>query len=150
MDVPHTLVVTNDYPPRVGGIQRTLEALVDQLPPDRVSVLCPGWDEAEAFDADEHNGPALNTVLEEAADKALLAEIERRHGPIDNAVANGAGFREAYVEASELEPVVARFFEEVFVMSDDARLRQARLRLMKRLELLILQLGDISEIVASE
>ncbi len=51
MDVPHTLVVTNDYPPRVGGIQRTLEALVDQLPPDRVSVLCPGWDEAEAFDA---------------------------------------------------------------------------------------------------
>ena len=35
-------------------------------------------------------------------------------------------------------------------MSDDARLRQARLRLMKRLELLILQLGDISEIVASE
>ena len=62
----------------------------------------------------------------------------------------GAGFRDAYVEASELEPVVARFFEEVFVMSDDARLRQARLRLMKRLELLILQLGDISEIVATE
>jgi phosphatidylinositol alpha-1,6-mannosyltransferase len=51
MDVPHTLVVTNDYPPRVGGIQRTLEALVDQLPPDRVSVFCPGWDEAEAYDA---------------------------------------------------------------------------------------------------
>jgi phosphatidylinositol alpha-1,6-mannosyltransferase len=51
MDVPHTLVVTNDYPPRVGGIQRTLEALVDQLPPDRVSVFCPDWDEAEAFDA---------------------------------------------------------------------------------------------------
>ncbi|MGZ8624184.1 MAG: glycosyltransferase family 4 protein [Actinomycetota bacterium] len=51
MDVPHTLVVTNDYPPRVGGIQRTLEALVDQLPPDRVSVFCPDWDETEAFDA---------------------------------------------------------------------------------------------------
>jgi len=51
MDVPHTLVVTNDYPPRVGGIQRTLEALVAQLPPDRVSVFCPDWDDAEAFDA---------------------------------------------------------------------------------------------------
>jgi phosphatidylinositol alpha-1,6-mannosyltransferase len=50
MDVPNTLVVTNDYPPRVGGIQRTLEALVDQLPPDRVSVFCPDWDGAEAFD----------------------------------------------------------------------------------------------------
>ena len=62
----------------------------------------------------------------------------------------GTGFRDAYVEASHFEPVVARFFEEVFVMSDDLRLRQARLRLMKRLELLILKLGDISEIVETE
>ena len=105
---------------------------------------------ADAFDADERSGPALATVLEEPAEKALLSEIDRRHGPIDKAVATGAGFREAYVEASELEPIVARFFEEVFVMSDDARLRQARLRLMKRLEILILKLGDISEIVASD
>ncbi len=50
MDVPRTLLVTNDYPPRVGGIQRTLEALVRHLPADRVSVLCPDWDGAEAFD----------------------------------------------------------------------------------------------------
>ena len=41
MDVPRTLLVTNDYPPQVGGIQRTLEALVRRLPPDRVAVLCP-------------------------------------------------------------------------------------------------------------
>jgi phosphatidylinositol alpha-1,6-mannosyltransferase len=51
VDVPKTLVVTNDYPPRVGGIQRTLEALVDQLPADRVAVLCPAWKGSEAFDA---------------------------------------------------------------------------------------------------
>jgi phosphatidylinositol alpha-1,6-mannosyltransferase len=52
VDVPHTLLVTNDYPPRVGGIQRTLEALVAQLPPDRVTVFCPGKDdESEGFDA---------------------------------------------------------------------------------------------------
>jgi len=50
VDVPRTLLVTNDYPPRVGGIQRTLEALVRHLPPDRVSVLCPDWDGAAAFD----------------------------------------------------------------------------------------------------
>ena len=43
-----------------------------------------------------------------------------------------------------------KFFTDVFVMADDARLRDARLRLMKRLEVLILQLGDISEIVAPE
>ncbi len=51
MDVPRTLLVTNDYPPRVGGIQRTLEALWRELPPDRVSVFAPSWEGAEDFDA---------------------------------------------------------------------------------------------------
>lgn len=51
MDVPTTLLVTNDFPPRVGGIQRTLEALVRELPPSRVGVFCPGWDGAQAYDA---------------------------------------------------------------------------------------------------
>lgn len=50
MDVPRTLLVTNDYPPRVGGIQRTLEALVRRLPPDRVAVLCPNAEGGDAFD----------------------------------------------------------------------------------------------------
>jgi phosphatidylinositol alpha-1,6-mannosyltransferase len=51
VDVPRTLVVANDFPPKVGGIQRTLGALVAELPADRVAVLCPSWDGAEAFDA---------------------------------------------------------------------------------------------------
>jgi phosphatidylinositol alpha-1,6-mannosyltransferase len=50
VDVPRTLLVTNDYAPRVGGIQRTLEALVRQLPPERVAVLCPQHEGAAAFD----------------------------------------------------------------------------------------------------
>ncbi|MCC7008971.1 MAG: glycine--tRNA ligase subunit beta [Acidobacteria bacterium] len=104
----------------------------------------------ETFADDERTGPALETVLTEPAERALLEEIERRRGVIERAVSSGTRFREAYVEASQFEPVVARFFEEVFVMSDDMRLRQARLRLLKRLETLILRLGDISEIVASE
>jgi phosphatidylinositol alpha-1,6-mannosyltransferase len=49
--LPRTLLVTNDYPPRIGGIQRTLEALWRELPPERVAVLAPSWDGAEAFDA---------------------------------------------------------------------------------------------------
>jgi phosphatidyl-myo-inositol dimannoside synthase len=50
VDVPRTLLVTNDYAPRVGGIQRTLEALVRCLPPDRVAVLCPNAEGGGAFD----------------------------------------------------------------------------------------------------
>ena len=48
------------------------------------------------------------------------------------------------------EPAVARFFKEIFVMAEDSSLREARLMVMKRLEQLILQLGDISEIVSAE
>ncbi len=50
MELPRTLLVTNDFPPRVGGIQRTLHALWRELPPERISVLAPEWDGAEVFD----------------------------------------------------------------------------------------------------
>jgi phosphatidylinositol alpha-1,6-mannosyltransferase len=52
VDVPATLLVTNDFPPRVGGIQRTLEALWRELPPERASVFCPDWEGSEAYDAE--------------------------------------------------------------------------------------------------
>jgi phosphatidyl-myo-inositol dimannoside synthase len=51
MNVPSVLLVTNDYPPRIGGIQRTLQALVSELPPERVSVFAPAGEGDEAFDA---------------------------------------------------------------------------------------------------
>src|SRR5919197_586490 len=53
MDVPRTLLVTNDYPPRIGGIQRTLHALMGALPHDRVHVFASAWDGAASFDAGE-------------------------------------------------------------------------------------------------
>jgi phosphatidylinositol alpha-1,6-mannosyltransferase len=52
VDVPRTLLVTNDFPPRVGGIQRTLEALWQALPADRVAVWCPDWEGGAAYDAE--------------------------------------------------------------------------------------------------
>jgi phosphatidyl-myo-inositol dimannoside synthase len=50
VDVPTTLLVTNDFPPRVGGIQRTLEALWAELPADRVAVFCPSGEGDTAYD----------------------------------------------------------------------------------------------------
>jgi phosphatidyl-myo-inositol dimannoside synthase len=41
--VPSVLVVTNDFPPRVGGVQQYVWNLVRHLPPDRVAVLAPSW-----------------------------------------------------------------------------------------------------------
>jgi phosphatidyl-myo-inositol dimannoside synthase len=51
VDVPTTLLVTNDFPPRVGGIQRTLEALAREFPSDRIGVLCPSTPDEGAYDA---------------------------------------------------------------------------------------------------
>ena len=53
MDVPRTLLVTNDYPPKVGGIQRTLHSLMRELPPDRMTVFAPAWQGSQVFDAGE-------------------------------------------------------------------------------------------------
>jgi phosphatidyl-myo-inositol dimannoside synthase len=50
VDVPRTLLVTNDYPPRIGGIQRTLGSLVEQMPPDRIAVMAPSWEGDRSFD----------------------------------------------------------------------------------------------------
>lgn len=44
------LLVTNDFPPKVGGIQSYLWELWRRLPPDRVTVLTTAHPEAAAFD----------------------------------------------------------------------------------------------------
>lgn len=46
-----TLVVTNDFPPRPGGIQTFVHALTARLPSDSVVVYAPAWRGAAAFDA---------------------------------------------------------------------------------------------------
>lgn len=46
-----TLVVTNDYPPRPGGIQVFVHELASRQPPGDVVVYAPAWKGAAAFDA---------------------------------------------------------------------------------------------------
>lgn len=50
-----TLLVTNDFPPRPGGIQSYLHALALQLPPDELVVYAPRWrgDSHWKFDAQQ-------------------------------------------------------------------------------------------------
>ncbi len=94
------------------------------------------------------NGEPDRSVLTAPAEMVLLTELDARQPAIEAAASSGRGFRQAFAEAAKLAPAVAKFFEDVLVMADDPRLRQARLRLMKRLERLILQLADVSDIVA--
>jgi glycyl-tRNA synthetase beta chain len=86
------------------------------------------------------------SALTEPAERALVEELDRRRPRVEQAAA-AADYRQAFVEIAGLRPVVDRFFTEVFVMADDARVRTARLTLMAELRDLILTLADISEIV---
>jgi phosphatidylinositol alpha-1,6-mannosyltransferase len=48
--VPRTLLLTNDFPPRHGGIQLYLQSLATRLPADDLVVYAPSWPGAKEFD----------------------------------------------------------------------------------------------------
>jgi glycyl-tRNA synthetase beta chain len=112
----------------------------------RVKNLAKDLDLTE-FAAAEQTGPDLRGSLEHPAEIALLDQIEQRAPVILGAVALGQNYRRALNEASGFKPHVDRFFDEVRVKTDNPHLTRARLRLLRRLEQLVLKLADISEIV---
>jgi phosphatidyl-myo-inositol dimannoside synthase len=75
------LIVTNDFPPRRGGIQSFVHALALRLPPDEVAVYAPAWPGAAEFDAAQpfpvsrHPGSLMLPVPAVATRaRALIAE----------------------------------------------------------------------------
>jgi len=90
--------------------------------------------------------PLDRSAITEPAERALLEELDARRPRIE-AAATRSDYRGAFVEIAGLRAAVDRFFTEVFVMADDVRVRNARLKLMADLRDLILNLADISEIV---
>jgi phosphatidylinositol alpha-1,6-mannosyltransferase len=115
--VPRTLLVTNDFPPRAGGIQHYLQCLADRLPAGELAVYAPAWPGADEFDAARgypvHRHPtslmlpvpsvacravalarefAATTVwFGAAAPLALLGPHLRRHAGVERIVASTHG-----------------------------------------------------------
>jgi glycyl-tRNA synthetase beta chain len=138
----------------VVDVEANLAGLADFAESDQFRLLATAFKRVRNIARELGDAPAksiteLRTALHEPAEIALADEIEQRAAAVERHLGS-RDYRSAYAEAAAFEPAVARFFEEVFVMTDDAALREARLHLMRRLEQLILQLGDISEIVATE
>ena len=81
--VARTLLVTNDFPPRAGGIQNYLQALVDRLPDDELVVYAPAWPGAAAFDAARrypvHRHPT-SLMLPVPGVAGRAATLARAHG----------------------------------------------------------------------
>jgi phosphatidyl-myo-inositol dimannoside synthase len=49
--MPNVLIVSNDFPPRRGGIQSFVHALATRMPAGAVTVYAPAWEGAGEFDA---------------------------------------------------------------------------------------------------
>jgi glycyl-tRNA synthetase beta chain len=113
----------------------------------RVKNIARELPDVEYLAAEKQDAP-LAQLLKEPAEIALLDELEQRAPAIDSVLKSGENLRRAFVEAAQFGPAVDRFFTEIFVMVEDKALRKARLRLMKRLEQLVLRMADISEIVS--
>jgi phosphatidylinositol alpha-1,6-mannosyltransferase len=78
-----SLIVTNDFPPRPGGIQAFVHGLAVRQPADSVVVYAPAWAGAEAFDAQQpfevvRHPTSLMLPVPAVARRA--AEIVRAHG----------------------------------------------------------------------
>ncbi|GAA1926096.1 glycosyltransferase family 4 protein [Nocardioides marmoribigeumensis] len=77
------LVVTNDFPPRVGGIQTFVRQLVGELPPDRVVVHASAHPDASAYDAEQSfaivRDPSSMLLPTPAATRRVVATL-REHG----------------------------------------------------------------------
>jgi phosphatidyl-myo-inositol dimannoside synthase len=81
--VARTLLVTNDFPPRTGGIQTYLQAFADRLPPGELAVYAPAWPGAIAYDAASpvpvHRHPT-SLMLPVPAVAARATALAREHG----------------------------------------------------------------------
>ncbi|MEQ3552222.1 glycosyltransferase family 4 protein [Pseudonocardia nematodicida] len=78
-----TLLVTNDFPPRPGGIQSYLHDLARGLPPGDLAVYAPAWPGAGEFDAAQpfrvHRHPT-SPMLPVPAVASRAVALARAHG----------------------------------------------------------------------
>src|ERR1700731_3247001 len=81
--VPRTLIVTNDFPPRRGGIQSFVHALAAGLPAGTVTVYAPAWRGGADFDARQPfpvTRHPTSLMLPVPAVSRRAAAIAREHG----------------------------------------------------------------------
>jgi len=78
----------------------------------------------------------------------LGSEIKLKAAAVEN-LAMGCAYEDALREIAQMRPILDRFFEEVMVMGDDAKLRADRLGLLNLTLIEFMRIADFSEIVTA-
>ena len=152
--VRRTLIVTNDFPPRQGGIQSFVHGLATRLPPGTVTVYASAWEGAAEFDAEQPfpvirhptslmlpvpgvsrraaaiaREYACDTVLFGAAAPLGLITPELRRAGVRRAVALTHGHETGWAALPVARTLLRRIGDEVDVMTylgEYSRVRLAR------------------------
>ena len=82
-------------------------------------------------------------LLSEEAEKQLVKRLKQQRDQVAPLFETGQ-YREGLTRLASLRDDVDRFFDEVMVMVDDPRIRDNRLRILRELRELFLQVADIS------
>ena len=82
-------------------------------------------------------------LLSEEAEKQLVKRLKQQRDQVAPLFETGQ-YREGLTRLASLRDDVDRFFDEVMVMVDDPRIRSNRLRILRELRELFLQVADIS------
>ena len=138
-------------------VRRRVEALESLRASDDLQALAVLFKRVKNIARELPSGDgAARSEAESAVDGGLVEPAERELAgaleacvPRVRAAVGTADYRGAFRAAATLRGPIDRFFTEVFVMVEDERVRQARLRLMAELRDLVLGLADISELVWS-
>jgi glycyl-tRNA synthetase beta chain len=153
IEIVRAVVAPADAPVAAAGTvsplraRRVAEALQSMRASEDFQALAVLFKRVKNIARELHDDVSLDRgALTEPAERGLLGELDRRAPRVAEATA-AADYRAAFTEIAGLRSAVDRFFTEVFVMADDVRIRNARLKLMAELRNLILHLADISEII---
>lgn len=148
-----TLLVTNDFPPRTGGIQSYLHNLVVRQPADSIVVYASAWDGAQRFDATlpfpvvRHPGRLMlpvPSVARRARDVArsegcstvwfgataplgLLAGDLRRRAGVQRAVASTHGHEVGWAQLPVARRAMRRIGDQVDVLTYLAEYTRVRI-----------------------
>ncbi|HEY7707385.1 MAG TPA: glycine--tRNA ligase subunit beta [Gaiellaceae bacterium] len=131
--------------PDVGSVARLAQALAG-LPDERLEPIHTAYIRASRLGEKEKAAAKLDPeLLTEPAEREVAEALDQVEPEI--VVALETGDFEAAVEAgARLGPVLHRFFEDVLVMAEDAKVRENRLRLLLDVRDTLRALGDLGQI----
>ncbi len=129
----------------LGSVARLAQALA-ALPDERLEPIHTAYIRASRLGEKEKAGASVvQELLTEQAEKDVSAALAQVEPEIATALETG-DFAGAVEAGARLGPVLDRFFEDVLVMAEDAKVRENRLRLLLEVRDTLGALGDLAQI----